>query len=62
MIALQIYLKEIETCPVNKYSGINELLNFPFLVPILVFSDEEIGKGIYGTKRHYWVKPRYKDR
>ena len=32
------------------------------IVPIAVHSDEQIEKGTYGSKRHFWVKPRMKDR
>ena len=37
-------------------------LSFLKLVPMVVHSDATVEKGIFGTKRHYWVQPREKDR
>lgn len=31
-------------------------------VPMIVYSDAIVEKGIFGTKRHYWVQPRLSDR
>ncbi|KAL4485798.1 hypothetical protein ABPG72_012338 [Tetrahymena utriculariae] len=31
-------------------------------IPIIVYSDEVMERGVYGSKRHFWVKPRLRDR